>query len=166
MRKLFLTAAAIATIGEATSNKAGACNLRFPTFELAGFPICSHQVALLRGANVVERSPTPTLKLAGMPASPPQIAVLTPRKKAAILVQASVDPSAITVGLASTLLKRASAARQAVCVPDRSSRPIAIRTAASGVLASQVERPACVGHRALIHSKNATTFCENRLELV
>jgi hypothetical protein len=166
MRKLFLMAAAIATIGGATINKAGACNLRFPTFELAGFPIYSHQVALLGRANVVERSPTPTLKLAGMPASPPQVAVLTPRKKAAILVQASVDPSAITVGLASTLLKRASAARKAVCVPDRSSRPIAIRTPASGVLASQVERPACVGHRALIHSKNATTFCENRLELV
>jgi hypothetical protein len=64
MRKLFLIAAAIATIGGATITKAGACNLRFPTFELAGFPICSRQVASLGGANVVERSPTPSTTVA------------------------------------------------------------------------------------------------------
>jgi len=39
-------------------------------------------------------------------------------------------------------------------------------TPASGVLASQGERPVCVGHRALIHSKNGTTLGESRLELV
>jgi len=62
MKKSFSIAAAIATIGEATTNKAGARSWRFPTFELASFPSSSHQMA-----NVVERSPAPSLKLAGMP---------------------------------------------------------------------------------------------------
>ena len=118
MRKLFLTAAAIATIGEATISKAGACNLRFPIFELAGFPISSHQVALLGGANVVERSPIPTLMLAGMPASPHQVAVLTPRPKTARMLQASADLGPVTVGLAPSLLRTASAAGQDMCVRE------------------------------------------------
>ena len=54
-----------------------------PTFELMGFPITRHQVALLGAAQIRERSPTPTLTVAGMPASPHQVAVLTPRRRAA-----------------------------------------------------------------------------------
>jgi len=49
-----------------------------PTFELMGFPITPHQVAVLGGRNVQEQSP-PTLTHGDMPASPHQVAVLTPR---------------------------------------------------------------------------------------
>ncbi len=52
-----------------------------PTYELLGFPITQHQVAVLGSAYVRERSPTPALMLEGMPASPHQIAVLTPRPR-------------------------------------------------------------------------------------
>ena len=61
---------------------AGAMAGERPTFELMGFPITQHQVAVVGSAYVRERSPTPTLMLEGTPASPHQIAVLTlrPRK--------------------------------------------------------------------------------------
>jgi hypothetical protein len=49
-----------------------------PAFELMGFPITPHQVAVLGGRNVQEQSP-PTLTHGDMPASPHQVAVLTPR---------------------------------------------------------------------------------------
>jgi hypothetical protein len=78
MRNLFLIATAIAAIG-AMTNKADACSLRLPTFEVTGFPISMHQVAVLGSAHVEERSARATLELAGMPASPHQIAVLTPQ---------------------------------------------------------------------------------------
>jgi hypothetical protein len=52
-----------------------------PTFELMGFPITRHQVAMLGATQIRERLPTPTLTLAGMPASPHQVAVLTPRAR-------------------------------------------------------------------------------------
>jgi hypothetical protein len=118
MKKLFLIATAIAAIGGATTDRAGACTLHFPTFELTGFPISSHQVGLLGGAHVEERSATPTLMLAGMPASPHQIAVLTPRWKAAKIVQASAGPSPITVGLGSRVPGNLVAAGQTICAPD------------------------------------------------
>ena len=89
MRTLFLIASAIAAIGGATTNSAGACSLKLPTFEVTGFPISSHQVAVLGSANVEERSATPTLTLAGMPASPHQIAVLTHRAKTMKIADAS-----------------------------------------------------------------------------
>jgi len=54
-----------------------------PTFEVMGFPITQHQVAVVGSAHVQERSPTATLTLAGMPASPHQIAALTPRQRVA-----------------------------------------------------------------------------------
>lgn len=54
-----------------------------PNFELTGFPITGHQVAVLGGSGVQEQSATPTLTLAGMPASPHQVAVLTLRPKVA-----------------------------------------------------------------------------------
>jgi hypothetical protein len=92
MSKLFLIATTIAAIGVATTNHADACGLRPPTFELTGFPISPHQVAVLGSAQVNERSATPKLMLAGMPASPHQIAVLTRRAKTPKIYEASVDP--------------------------------------------------------------------------
>jgi hypothetical protein len=58
-------------------DSASAAAAERPTFELMGFPITRHQVALLGAAQIRERSPTPTLTLAGMPASPHQVAVLS-----------------------------------------------------------------------------------------
>ena len=63
-------------------DRASAAASELPTFELMGFPITRHQIALLGAAQIRERSPTPTLALAGMPASPHQVAVLTPRRRA------------------------------------------------------------------------------------
>ena len=85
MRNMFLIAIAFATIGGATTDKAAACNLRLPNFEVTGFPISPLQVGVLGATHVEERSATPTLKLAGMPASPHQIAVFTPRKPVKIV---------------------------------------------------------------------------------
>ena len=99
MKNLFLIATAIAAIGGATTNHADACALRLPTFELTGFPISPHQVAVLGSAQVEESSATATLMLAAMPASPHQIAVLTPRAKTQRIVEASADPSLLTIGL-------------------------------------------------------------------
>jgi hypothetical protein len=69
-----------------------------PSFELMGFPITSHQVAVIGGAGVQEQSPTPTLVFAGMPASPHQIAVLTPRPN---MTAQQKDPKLTTVGFTS-----------------------------------------------------------------
>lgn len=52
-----------------------------PTFELSGFPVSRHQVAVLGSANVEEQMPSPALTWDGMPASPHQVAVLTPRQR-------------------------------------------------------------------------------------
>ncbi len=92
MKTLFLIATAIAVIGSATTDNAGACSLKRPTFEVTGFPISPHQAAVVvaSSAYVQERSPTPTLTLAGMPASPHQIAVLTPRSKPIVTASAGV----------------------------------------------------------------------------
>jgi len=54
------------------------------TFELKGFPITQHQVAVLGGTGVQEQSRTPMLTLGDTPASPHQIAVLTPRVTLAV----------------------------------------------------------------------------------
>lgn len=92
MKKMFLMAAiaAVTVIGSG----AGAAEL--PTFELTGFPITPHQVAVVGGTNVQEQAPTPTLVLNGMPASPHQIAVLAPRSNAIAKLTISKLP---TVGL-------------------------------------------------------------------
>jgi hypothetical protein len=118
MRNLALIAAAVASIACVASNRVSACSLNLPTFEVTGFPISSHQVALLGGTLVQEQSAMPTQTLAGMPASPHQIAVLTPRPKAMRTVQASADPT--TVGLAATALSRhiGIGAQQAPCSKD------------------------------------------------
>ena len=94
MKKKFLISAlaAAAVVGSG----AGAAEL--PSFELKGFPITQHQVAVMGAANVWEQSATPTLTFGGMPASPHQIAVLTPRPNATAKT-AAVKPA--TVGLAS-----------------------------------------------------------------
>lgn len=52
-----------------------------PSFELAGFPISPHQVAVMGSANVQEAPPAPRLTFHGMPASPHQIAVLISRPR-------------------------------------------------------------------------------------
>jgi hypothetical protein len=62
-------------------NVAGAAAAELPNYELMGFPITSHQIAILGSASVQERSPVPTLSLNGMPASPHQVAVLTARPR-------------------------------------------------------------------------------------
>jgi hypothetical protein len=114
MRNLFLIATTVATIACVTSNKATACSL--PTFEVAGFPISSHQVAVLGGVHVDERSATPTLTLAGMPASPHQIAVLAPRPKTGKIIEASADPTA--VGLTATAFRTPDDAGRTLCSGD------------------------------------------------
>jgi hypothetical protein len=117
MKKLFLIATAIAAIGGATTHRAHAgCALHPPTFELTGFPISPHQVAVLGSAQVEESSARPTLMLAGMPASPHQIAVLTPPPKSKKIVEASADPILSTVGLTRPRLQNSTG--QALCASD------------------------------------------------
>jgi hypothetical protein len=77
---LLLAGPAVA-VGQSSDDRASAVAAELPTFELMGFPITRHQVALLGAAQIRERSPTPTLTLAGMPASPHQVAVLTARPR-------------------------------------------------------------------------------------
>jgi len=113
MNNLFAITIVIAAIGGSSTNRAGACGMNLPTFELMGFPVSPHQVAVMGSARVEESAATPTLMLAGMPASPHQIAVLTPRLKAAKMASAPLGISEpTTVGL----------------TPPR----LAIRTAAAG----------------------------------
>jgi hypothetical protein len=74
MKILFLLATVTALV-DVTS----AAQAEPPTFELNGFPITQHQVAVLGGTGIQEQSRTPMLTLGDMPASPHQVAVLTPR---------------------------------------------------------------------------------------
>ncbi|QOZ62044.1 hypothetical protein XH86_27370 [Bradyrhizobium guangdongense] len=74
MKNPFLMVTAIAAL--CATHRADACALRLPTFELAGFPIAQHQVAVLGSSRVEESTVRPTRMLDGMPASPHQIAVL------------------------------------------------------------------------------------------
>lgn len=85
MKYLILIAAAAAL----TTGAAAAAEL--PTYQASGFPITSHQVAILGAAGVEEQSAAAT----EMPASPHQIAVLTPRTMK-VGQQAAAQP--ITVG--------------------------------------------------------------------
>ena len=78
---LFLAGPAVAVAQSSDAvmrDRASAAAAELPTFELMGFPISSHQVAVLGSANVKEQSAAPRLTFFGMPASPHQIAVLTP----------------------------------------------------------------------------------------
>ena len=114
MRTLLLIACAITAIGGATTDNAGACTLN-PTFEVTGFPITAHQVAVLGSAHVEERAATPTLGLADMPASPHQIAVLTPRAKTVKMADAAGDSVGPTDLSSKT---RSTTAAAGLCVPD------------------------------------------------
>jgi hypothetical protein len=116
MKNLFLTVTTIAIIGVA-SNNADACALNLPTFEVAGFPISRHQVAVLGSAQVEESAARPTLMLAGMPASPHQIAVLTSRAKILKIAEASAGH----LGLLSVGMTRTSSQRnteEALCASE------------------------------------------------
>lgn len=94
MKTLF----AMAATGTLMLSGADAGAAELPSFELMGFPITRHQVAVLGAQGVQEQSVTPTLTLGGMPASPHQIAVLTPRSqmrvKAAVVKPTTVDRAA------------------------------------------------------------------------
>ena len=116
MKNLFLTVTAIAAMGGVATNRADACALHLPTFELTGFPISRHQVAVLGSAQVEESAVTPTLTLDGMPASPHQIAVLTPRAKNLKIVEATVDPGQLIVGLARSSSQGSTG--QALCASE------------------------------------------------
>jgi hypothetical protein len=103
MKKMSL----IAAIAAATTVGSGAGAGELPTFELLGFPITRHQVAVTGAQNVEEQSPTPTLTLGGMPASPHQVAVLTPRSRTRAEAAAVKEAA---VGLTSALVLICSAA--------------------------------------------------------
>lgn len=113
MKKMLLIATAMAAVGGATTHQARACALHPPTFEVTGFPISPHQVAVLGSAGVEESSARPTLMLEGMPASPHQIAVLTPRPKLQKIAQASAEPILLLTGHS---LQRSTG--QALCTSD------------------------------------------------
>jgi hypothetical protein len=91
MKKMFL----MLTIMPALAVGFAARAAELPSFELMGYPITQHQVAVMGAAGVQEQSPTPTLVFAGMPASPHQIAVLTPRSS---MTAQQKDPKLTTVG--------------------------------------------------------------------
>jgi hypothetical protein len=116
MKNRFLTVAAIVGLGSLAINHANACALRLPSFELTGFPISQHQVAVLGSAQVKETPAAPTLTLAGMPASPHQIAVLTPRLKTRKIVEAAADPSLFTIGQTRTGVQTST--RQLSCTSE------------------------------------------------
>ena len=108
MRDMVSVAIAIAVINGTSTDKASACNLRLPAFEVAGFPISPLQVAVLGAAHVEEGSATPTLKLAGMPASAHQIAVLT--RKPVKIVSAAAELNVPAPAISDLPI--------AICVPD------------------------------------------------
>lgn len=108
MKRMFLMVTAISSIGSAAVNHANGCALQRPTFEVTGFPISGHQVAVLGSARVEESAAAPTLMLAGMPASPSQIDILTPRPKTRKIVEASADASLLTVGVARPSARRST----------------------------------------------------------
>ncbi|MGY8666240.1 hypothetical protein Q3C01_28360 [Bradyrhizobium sp. UFLA05-109] len=94
MKKMFLMVAIAPAMVVGFS--AGAAEL--PSFELMGFPITWHQVAVMGASGVQEQSPAPTLEFAGMPASPHQIAVLTPRQN---MIALQKGPKLTTIGFSS-----------------------------------------------------------------
>ena len=91
--KHLLSVAAFAT----ALNVAGAAAAELPNYELMGYPITSHQAAILGLAKVQERSPIPTLSLNGMPASPHQVAVLTSRGGVTAAIAAQLTTAGLSV---------------------------------------------------------------------
>jgi hypothetical protein len=86
--KMVLMAVLVAAIVLGTAAQAAE-----PGYELNGFPITRHQVAVVGASNVREQSPVPTLTLGGMPASPSQVAILRPRQ----LMTAATEPITVDV---------------------------------------------------------------------
>lgn len=87
---------AVASLVVSTASAAAA---ELPIYEVAGFPVTPHQLAVIAPANATQW-PSPAIPtVAGMPASPLQIAILTPRANQAPngrlnAVQASLIPTA------------------------------------------------------------------------
>lgn len=109
MKRQFLIVTAITSIGSVAINQANGCTLQLPAFEITGFPITRHQVAVLGSAQVEESAATPET-----PASPSQIAILTPRAKTIQIAGAAADDlSLLTVGTARLGLHKG--ARRASC---------------------------------------------------
>jgi len=96
MKKMLLMAAIAAATMVGSSAGAG----ELPTFEVTGFPITRHQVAVLGARAIQEQSANPTLMFGGMPASPHQITVLTPRSG---IKAEAMAPQRTTVGLVAEL---------------------------------------------------------------
>jgi len=94
MKKMFLMLAIMPALAVGFAARAA----ELSSFELMGYPITQHQVAVIGAAGVQERSPAPTLVFAGMPASPHQIAVLTPRPSRTAQQK---DPKLTTIGFTS-----------------------------------------------------------------
>ena len=67
--------------GSAVAEGQSAAAAELPAYEVEGFPITPHQVALMGLPNVQERAPASTLTSGGVPASPHQITVLTRRPR-------------------------------------------------------------------------------------
>lgn len=86
----------IAAFAVVVLSGANAAAAEFPIFELRGFPITPHQVAVMGGTDIQEQAPTPALTFRGMPASPHQIAVLTPRPS---VIAKGTDAKLTAVGL-------------------------------------------------------------------
>ncbi len=54
-----------------------------PSYEVSGFPITPHQMAVLGATgSIKEQSPSTSLVVDGMPASPVQLSILAPRQSA------------------------------------------------------------------------------------
>jgi hypothetical protein len=87
--KFWMAAVALATLAGSTARAA-----ELPVYELKGFPITRHQVAVLGAVDAQEQSVIPTLMFGGMPASPSQVAILTPRR-AVPWVTIAVKPTAV-----------------------------------------------------------------------
>jgi hypothetical protein len=94
MKKMFLVVAIMPTVAVGFTARAA----ELPNFELTGFPITWHQVAVMGASGVQEQSPAPSLGFDGMPASPHQVAVLA--RRPGMIVQQKA-PKLTTVGLSS-----------------------------------------------------------------
>lgn len=93
MKRLsFITCIALVALSAAAASAA-----ELPSYEVAGMPISTHQVAVIGAANVQEQSAASSLSAGGMPASPAQLMVLSSRHR--VIEQASMV-SSDTVGVA------------------------------------------------------------------
>ncbi|TPQ35151.1 hypothetical protein C2U70_15360 [Bradyrhizobium guangdongense] len=86
----------ITCIASVALSAAAASAAELPSYEVAGMPISTHQVAVIGAANVEEQSTLASLSSGGMPASPAQLMVLSSRHR--IIEQAAMVTPA-TVGV-------------------------------------------------------------------